>query len=105
MLACTHLRERALVDAGGSYLVGEEGPEIFRPSKNGAIVPNHQIKAGSQESRPRQSVSPTMHNKFEITAAMGTDPRAIASDVVDRINNEFREAVGSLFADCGLDLA
>jgi len=28
------------VRAGGSYLVGEEGPEIFTPSQSGAITPN-----------------------------------------------------------------
>ena len=28
------------VDAGGAYLVGEQGPELFVPSSNGAIAPN-----------------------------------------------------------------
>ena len=28
------------VDAGDAYLVGEQGPELFVPSSNGAIAPN-----------------------------------------------------------------
>jgi uncharacterized phage infection (PIP) family protein YhgE len=36
------------VFAGTNYLVGEQGPEIFRPANNGAIVPNHAMRgAGS----------------------------------------------------------
>ncbi len=34
------------VDAGGLYLVGEEGPELFKPSGSGSIVPNHALAAG-----------------------------------------------------------
>ena len=29
--------------AGGTYLVGENGPELFRPSSSGSIVPNHEL--------------------------------------------------------------
>ena len=31
------------VSAGGSFLVGERGPELFVPSKSGSIVPNHAL--------------------------------------------------------------
>ncbi len=34
------------VDAGGAYLVGEQGPELFVPSSSGAIAP------GAAPSRP-----------------------------------------------------
>ena len=34
------------VSAGGLYLVGEQGPELFRPSGSGAIVPNHALGVG-----------------------------------------------------------
>lgn len=37
--------------AGGSYLVGEEGPEIFSPGASGRIIPNHELaKANSSRS-------------------------------------------------------
>ena len=29
--------------AGGTYLVGENGPELFQPSSSGSIVPNHEL--------------------------------------------------------------
>jgi TP901 family phage tail tape measure protein len=31
------------VIAGKSYLIGERGPEIFKPRQNGHIVPNHEL--------------------------------------------------------------
>lgn len=30
---------------GQEYLVGEHGPELFRPNTNGAIIPNHALQA------------------------------------------------------------
>ena len=33
------------VAAGASYLVGEQGPELFTPSGNGAITPNAALNA------------------------------------------------------------
>ncbi len=35
------------VRAGGRYLVGERGPEIFVPDASGIIVPNHALGGGS----------------------------------------------------------
>jgi hypothetical protein len=34
------------VDAGGTFLVGEAGPELFVPSTSGHIVPNSQLGSG-----------------------------------------------------------
>lgn len=34
------------VSAGKTYLVGEEGPELFTAPANGSITPNHQLAAG-----------------------------------------------------------
>ena len=36
------------VQGGETYLVGEKGPEIFTPSVNGTIIPNHEIGSGSR---------------------------------------------------------
>lgn len=36
------------VDAGLSYLVGEQGPEVFVPQSSGAIVPNGALAGGSR---------------------------------------------------------
>lgn len=34
------------VSAGGLYLVGERGPELFRPSTSGAIIPHDKAQSG-----------------------------------------------------------
>ena len=36
------------VDAGGTYLVGERGPELFKPKTNGDIIPNESLTSGTQ---------------------------------------------------------
>jgi hypothetical protein len=36
------------VDAGGSYIVGENGPELFTPNVAGNITPNNKIGGGQQ---------------------------------------------------------
>lgn len=33
--------------AGSSYIVGENGPEVFTPNSDGKVVPNHRIKRAS----------------------------------------------------------
>ena len=35
------------VNLGGSYIVGERGPELFTPSSSGNITPNHAMGGGS----------------------------------------------------------
>lgn len=34
------------ITAGGSYWVGERGPELFRPSQAGTIIPNNALRSG-----------------------------------------------------------
>lgn len=34
------------VMAGHSYIVGEEGPEVFRPAASGEIIPAHGVGGG-----------------------------------------------------------
>ena len=34
------------VQAGGSYMVGERGPEMFVPSRGGSIIPNDNLQSG-----------------------------------------------------------
>ena len=43
------LKPRAIggpVQSGGAYMVGERGPEMFVPSRNGSIVPNNALGGG-----------------------------------------------------------
>lgn len=34
------------VSSGSTYLVGEEGPELFSPESSGTIIPNHRLSTG-----------------------------------------------------------
>ena len=36
------------VNAGTTYLVGEQGPELFTPSTSGNIIPNNKLSSGGQ---------------------------------------------------------
>ena len=59
------------VNAGVPYLVGEKGPEIFRPNNTGSITPNNRIGGGS--SGPRVVVNQN------ITLGPGADAGAVAA--------------------------
>jgi hypothetical protein len=50
------------VNAGGAYVVGEEGPELFVPRSSGRVVPNDQMMGGQQI---------TVINNFNISAPGG----------------------------------
>lgn len=45
-LASDFLAAGGPVYAGGSYVVGEDGPELFSPSSNGRIIPNDELGMG-----------------------------------------------------------
>lgn len=40
------------VSSGQTYLVGENGPELFRPSSSGSIVPNNRLAANNNQGGP-----------------------------------------------------
>jgi hypothetical protein len=37
---------------GSAYLVGERGPELFRPSSSGTIIPNDRLAANNNRAGP-----------------------------------------------------
>jgi hypothetical protein len=51
------------VDAGTPYIVGEQGPEIFTPSSNGMIIPNHAVGGVTINIH-----NPTVRNDSDIAA-------------------------------------
>lgn len=53
------------VAAGQSYLVGEQGAEIFRPSQSGAIIPNGGGGGGSINVTLQYSPSVALGNQYE----------------------------------------
>ena len=45
------------VAGGKPYVVGEQGAEIFQPSSNGTIIPNHKIGSGGDSIRIVQEIN------------------------------------------------
>lgn len=65
------LPERAAggpVEAGGAYVVGEKGPELFVPRLSGDIVPNHRLQSGGGRA---VVVNQSLH--FNVTGMDGAD--------------------------------
>jgi hypothetical protein len=71
------------VSSGTSYLVGEQGPELFTPSRSGAIIPNHSLGGG------RGSV-------INLTVNGAIDPEGTARAIINVLNNSsYRGTLGS----------
>lgn len=78
------------VRAGGTYLVGERGPELFRPRQSGFIEPNA-IFGSARSSSPAAAHDAARHIEvsqqltFYVTSA--ADPRAIADEIAGRVRS------------------
>jgi hypothetical protein len=69
------------VDAGSSYLVGENGPEIFTPRTSGAIVPNSQLGGRA------------VTNVFNFNGGPPTNAQDFLAAVVPVMNNIANSAI------------
>lgn len=49
------------VSGGRTYLVGERGPELFTPSRSGAIIANDNLRGGSSAIRVTIDAGPGIH--------------------------------------------
>lgn len=73
------------VSAGKSYLVGEQGAEMFVPTNNGMIVPNNALAGGGGGST------------INLTVNGAIDPEGTARTIVDVLNRSFsRGTLGAL---------
>ena len=45
------------VSGGKSYMVGEQGAEIFQPASSGTIIPNHEIGKGGNSIKIVQEIN------------------------------------------------
>lgn len=76
--------------AGKTYLVGELGPELFSPTINGNIIPNHRLTGGGQDGgvdyeRLAQAVAKAMPRTVQMSInGAGTD------EVVNRVLSVLR---------------
>ena len=60
------------VSAGGTYMVGERGPELFTPSRSGSIIPNNAMGGGG----------------INITVNGALDPISTARQIANILNRE-----------------
>lgn len=75
------------VQAGGTYIVGEKGPEVFTASSSGTIIPNHALDSISSGSRA--SFSPQYHIQIDARS----DAAAVYSGVRQMLSeNNARQA-------------
>jgi TP901 family phage tail tape measure protein len=85
------------VSAGGSYLVGERGPELITPNRNGYVNPAGSFGGGS-------GVSVSINAPITINGA-SSDPQQIGAEVARQMREQVREAFRGVFADTGMRFA
>lgn len=71
------------VTAGRPYLVGEKGPEIVVPGRNGGIVPNHQMGGGGV----------TVNQTINLSTGVSDTVRAEVLNMLPQIQNATTAAV------------
>lgn len=85
------------ISQGGSYLVGENGPELITANRNGYVNPTGQGPMGAS-----LEVSITA----PITVNGGTsDPQQLAAEISRQMREEVRQAFRGVFADTGMRFA
>ena len=72
------------VSAGGTYLVGERGPELFTPSSAGSITPNSRLGGGNTYT-------------INVTAPASVDRRRMGQELVEMIR-EFENSSGAVWS-------
>jgi hypothetical protein len=71
------------VTSGTSYIVGEQGPELFTPGRNGMITPNHALGGGGG-------------SVINLTVNGAIDPEGTARAIINVLNNSsYRGTLGS----------
>ncbi|MBN9022407.1 MAG: hypothetical protein J0H08_10020 [Rhizobiales bacterium] len=85
------------VSAGGSYIVGEEGPELITPSRSGYVHPS----GTGFGSGSAITVAPVFH--FNNTR--GADAALITAEVRRVLRGEVREVFRGVYADTGMRFA
>ncbi|PRD40867.1 phage tail tape measure protein [Phyllobacterium phragmitis] len=83
------------VVGGRTYLVGEEGPEIFTASRSGTIIPNHQLSGGASPGGGRSVSIGAVH----VHAAPGMSEEGLARKVLAMIERQLRDDMDGVQAD------
>lgn len=90
---------------GGTYLVGEQGPELITASRDGFVHNARQTGAMlGGPGRAVQASAPTINlGGVTIHAAPGMDAREIAAEVMRRIEEKAATAFRGVQADTGME--
>jgi len=86
------------VRAGTSYIVGEEGPEIFKPRQSGEIIPNGAASSGRPVAGGKAGIVYSPNISLMIHEATG-DARAAVREFAETLAREFEVASRASFAD------
>lgn len=73
------------VSSGGTYLVGERGPELFTPSVSGSIVPNNELVS-----------SMPMRGQIVYSPVYNIDARADRAEILQLVDRSVREGNAQL---------
>ncbi|NHM19635.1 phage tail tape measure protein [Tritonibacter mobilis] len=85
------------ISRGGTYLVGERGPELITANRNGYVNP-----AGSMGGAGPVEVS--VNAPITITGG-SADPQQLAAEITRQLRDQIREAFRGVYADTGLRFA
>jgi hypothetical protein len=91
------------VAAGASYLVGENGPEIFTPSINGAIVPRAPTVPG-RAAAPTVEAGPTVVQHLNFSLGVQSTVRAEINNLMPKIAAQSQAAIMNTQARRGRSL-
>jgi TP901 family phage tail tape measure protein len=86
------------VRGGRPYLIGERGPELMVPNRNGFVVPNHALAGGGGggQAAPAPSRSLTMG---DINVTVYAQPQQSVSDLGNQLAGFVRNTVEGGFSD------
>jgi hypothetical protein len=96
------------VQAGQSYLVGEQGPELWTAPRSGSIIPSGETMAairavmsgGDQQAKAKVGATINITNHINFNGV--TDKEEMLRQFSDRLAAEAQQTLRGLFADIGV---
>jgi phage-related minor tail protein len=76
------------VSAGSSYVVGEQGPELFVPHASGTIVPNNKMGGGSGSGSGSVTVNYNIAagvSRAELAPILEQERRRLKAEIPDMV--------------------
>jgi hypothetical protein len=98
------------ISRGGTYLVGEDGPELITASRNGYVHPNGEgpVAPTAAVTSSPASITVTVGDIVispTISTTERVDPAQLSREIGRQMRDEVREAFRGVFADTGMRFA